>query len=351
MPTGGSTGVPLNLYLDRRTSTPYELAYLQHIWKRLGYNFLDRCVVLRGDVFEDKKGSDQYWKMNYPINWLIMSSFRLNDQVFPAYLDKIRKFRPRFIIAYPSVAYILAHYINSNSLPLIESLQGIICSSETLYDWQRKYIQETLKVKVCAYYGLTEKCCLAAQFVDSDGYEFIPTYGFVELINTSNQWCTQGGETGEVIATGLSSLTAPLIRYQTQDLCVYSEKSGRIHDGWPIVDKITGRNSEFVITSDGSTRTFTCSHKLIWTVMHKIDAYQFVQKVPGVLQLRLELRETLTEEDQKNLRHAFYDYYPGFEAELNFTDKIHRTKSGKFQYLIQHLKNDFRTDAQNPVVH
>jgi phenylacetate-CoA ligase len=343
--TGGSTGAPMELFLDRRTSTPAEFAYLQYIWKRIGYRFRDRCVVLRGDFIETPEDGISFWKRNLPINWLVMSSFRLKENLLPSYLEKIRNFAPKFIIAYPSTAYVLANYIQSNKLPGIESLKGVICSSETLYTWQRNFISNALKVKVMAYYGLTEKCCLAAHCNDSNFYEFLPTYGFVEFINKSNLWCNEDGETGEIVATGLNSMAAPIIRYRTQDMCIYSEKTCGTHAGWSTVKEITGRISEFLVDKSDNLITFTCSDELFWSIINKINAYQFVQNTHGKLQIKLDLKHPLTTAEVKEIKGTCHDYYPGFEVELTENEYIPRTRSGKFRYLIQNLPIDFNSNA------
>jgi phenylacetate-CoA ligase len=276
---------------------------------------------------------------------LIMSSLRLNESTFPAYLKKIREFKPRFIIAYPAVAFIFARYFKTHTIAPIESLKGIICSSETLYEWQQKCISESFNAMVFAYYGLTEKCCIAYKLPDSNHYAFMPTYGFVEVINKSDQWCSEEGESGEVIATGLNSLTTPLIRYRTQDVCVYSGESSGNHFGWPTVKGMTGRISEFLIDKSGNMVTFTCSDELFWTVLQKLNAYQFVQDIPGKIQLKLDLKQALTEEEHKKILLTFYQYYPNFEVEFIFSESIPRTQSGKFRYLIQNLPYDCQPDA------
>jgi phenylacetate-CoA ligase len=342
--TGGTTGTPLKFFLDRRASTPKEFAYIQYIWKRFGFHFRDRCVVLRGDIFEEPGDRISYWKKNYPMNWLAMSALRLNEGLFQPYLEQIRKFKPKFIIAYPSTAYILANYIRTHSLPAIESLQAVICSSETLYGWQRKYISRTLNVQVYAYYGLTEKCCLASQFDETDSYEFLPTYGFVEFINNSGQWCSTDGEMGEIVATGLNSITTPLIRYKTQDMCIYSDASF-IHKGWPSVRNISGRISEFLVDKSGSLVTFTCADEIFWPVLQKMNAYQYVQTEPGKLQIKLDLKQPLTSSELKDFKDTLVEYYPRFEIEISEKEKIHKTKSGKFRFLIQNIPIYFNADA------
>lgn len=334
--TGGSTGKPMVFYLDRRTSSHVDFAYQMHIWKRVGYRFRDRCVVMRGDSFE-MADPTVLWRMNHPMNWLIMSSLRMNRETIAAYLDKIQEFDPRYLIIYPSNAYILARYVKETGSPLCASLKGIICSSETLYAWQKDFIAKCFNVPVYSYYGLSEKCCLASGFTDSVGYEFIPTYCYTELVNRDGNECTADGELGDIVCTGLNSIGAPLIRYKTRDVAVFSTQSRNNHVGWKTVKEIRGRASEFIVDRNGSYITFTCSDEVFWEVMGKINAYQYVQVTPGKLLIRLELNQALTDSEYGVMRQSVAAYYPGFDIEFATVPHIPKTRIGKFRYLIQEI--------------
>lgn len=340
--TGGTTGsAPLEFYLDRRSSTPVEFAYLQYIWARTGYRFGDKCVVLRGDTFGNSDDKPQYWKLNYLMNWLVMSSRYLTQDTAPQYIDRIREYNPRFIIIYPSSAYLLARHMKAHHIMPLKGLKGIICSSETLYSWQRQFISEVFGAPVFSYYGLSEKCCLASQCQESYKYEFLPGYGFVEIIDRSGKWCRNKGETGEIVATGFNNFTTPFIRYKTEDLCVFSQDSCQRHEGWTTVTEITGRISEFLVDSNNGLVNFIASDEVFWPILDKVIAYQYEQDTPGVLNIRLQVREALTTAEYKNLNEMIKKYYPGFEFSVSDSGQIPRTRSGKFRYLIQHIPIDF----------
>jgi phenylacetate-CoA ligase len=338
--TGGSTGTPMDFYLDRRTSSPIEFAYLQYIWGRVGYRFRSRCVVLRGDNIDNIVEGKIYWKKNTLLNWLLMSSFRLNENNVHLYLKKIKEFNPEFIIAYPSMAYILARYVKAHNITF-PKLRAVICSSETLYSWQRQFINSVFGVSVFPYYGLSEKCCIAAECPNTGFYEFIPTYGFTEIVNRAGTWCSEDNEMGEIVSTSLYNYAFPFIRYKTQDYCTYSALQCSEHKGWTTVKEIKGRISEFLVNKNGDLITFTCSDEIFWTVYHKLNAYQYVQEIPGKVEIKLDLKEALTEADYAYMNSVFKEYYPDIEVSFQTVSHIPRTSSGKFRFLIQKLPIDF----------
>ena len=79
------------------------------------------------------------------------------------YAEKIASFNPKFIIAYPSVAFALARLYEKYAVKPPESLKTIIYSSESVFEEQRNYVEKIFNARTFAYYGLSEKCCLAAE--------------------------------------------------------------------------------------------------------------------------------------------------------------------------------------------
>ncbi|UCH14159.1 MAG: phenylacetate--CoA ligase family protein [Bacteroidales bacterium] len=336
--SGGTSGLPLEFYLDKRTSSPIEMAYIQHLWKRIGFKLYDRCIVLRGEalsVKEDKK----YWKMNRSINWLSMSSFHINDQTFSIYLDKINSFKPKFIIAYPSVIYLLAVLFKRYDIPPIKSLKAIILSSESVYESQRKYIENVFNTRAFSYYGLSEKCCIAAECENSTFYEFAPYYGFVEYINQDEEWCTKEDEKGEIVATSFNNYAFPFIRYKTGDTCIFTNKK-QTERNWPVIKQIIGRAQEFLVDRTNSVVTFTCHDEPFYTIIKKINAYQFHQDKPGEIKVLIENIEPLDETELSKVKEELNDYYKDIAFTFETEKSIARTKSGKLKYLIQNLDLD-----------
>jgi phenylacetate-CoA ligase len=340
--TGGSTGTPLSFYLDKRTSSPVEMAYLENMWRRIGYKLYDKCIVMRGEILDNIIEGKKYWKMNFSINWLSMSTFHLTADTFPIYMEKIMNYRPKFIIAYPSVAYVLAYYMKTNNIKPLSSLKAIICSSETLYNWQRKFIQEVCKVRIYSYYGLSEKCCIASECSNSSLYTFYPLYGFTELINNKDEWCTQENEKGEIVATGFNNYASPFIRYRTGDIGLFTKKKCNEANEWFTIKRIEGRMQDYLIDKFQNKITFTNSDVPLMCVKEKINAYQYVQNTKGKVSLNISVISTLSNNEIQDIKRTFHNYYHNFDININIVDNIPVTKSGKFKYLIQNIPNNFQ---------
>jgi phenylacetate-CoA ligase len=86
-----------------------------------------------------------------------MSSHQMTEETLPAYIDRIRKFRPRFIHAYPSTAVILARYMREHRIEPFPTVRAILCGSENLYPWQRGLLEEAFGCRVFSWYGNSEQ--------------------------------------------------------------------------------------------------------------------------------------------------------------------------------------------------
>ena len=342
--TGGTTGVPLDFFLDKRTSSVIEMAYLEDMWKRVNYRIYNKCVVLREDNIENIIEGQKYWKMNFTTNWLTMSARHLNTDTFRIFYNKIISFNPHFIIAFPSNAYLLARLIKENNLRNFPRLKAVICSSENMYDWQRKYMEEIFKVRIYSYYAHSEKCIIASECKNSSMYEFYPQYGFVELINRDNNWCTEENEKGEIIATGFNNFVSPFLRYKTDDVGIYTTLRCENNLNWYTLKRIEGRTQDFLIDRDNTPKTSIHIDRPFWNIRDQIYAYQYIQDNPGEVLLKIHAKEKLNSKQLDDIKKVFLKTYFKIDIKIEQVHYISRTKSGKFRYLLQNIKNIIKTE-------
>ncbi|MFA8434746.1 MAG: phenylacetate--CoA ligase family protein [Marinifilaceae bacterium] len=336
--TGGTTGMPMSFYIDQNVSIPKEAAALYNLFRRFNYKPYAPNLILQGERLDEsliERGI--YWRRNYLQNALVMSSFHLNDSTIQQYVTKIREFQPHYIFAYPSSSTILCRLMKKNGLSAFKSLKHVICSSENVYGWQRELIQEVLGVRVFSHYGHSEKCVIAGECEHSSNLHFSPYYGYAELINSQGKPCSKEGELGEIVVTGFDQKDFVFIRYRTGDLAEYTSKAcecGRNHFN---VKKIVGREQDFVVNRNGDLSPFTCSDEVFWEIPPKVNAYQYVQSVKGELELRIEVKEALNAQEYAAIYKCLGEIFVGFSVSIAEVAHIPRTKSGKFNYLVQKI--------------
>jgi len=334
--TGGSTGIPVGFYYEKGVSRAREWAFMKTQWDRVGYRFTDRCVVLRGYVVGSARDG-VYWKKTLCGRWLLMSSHHMTEETLPAYIDRIRTFRPRFIQGYPSAAVILARYMREHGIEPFPTVKAVLCGSENLYPWQRDLLTETFGCRVFSWYGNSEQTVLAGECEESTRYHVFPEYGIVELIGRDGRPVEGPGAMGEVVATSLTNYVCPLIRYRTMDIAVATEKRCSCGRQYPLLEKVEGRLQEFIVTRNGHLISVTPINYES-EAFENIRQFQMYQEEKGELIMKVVRKPAYTEEDTRQLtRELRWQLGDEVNVHVRFVDEIPRTEGGKFRYLIQKL--------------
>ncbi len=342
--TGGSTGIPLGFYQDKNRAESVERAFMLTQWERVGFKIGDKSVVLRGDVVRSaSKGN--FWKYNSANKNLILSSYHITDKTLLDYIGKIREFRPDFIQAYPSAITILARSMKENNIKKFPSVKAILCGSENLYSRQRKLLEEVFQCRVYSWYGHSERCCLAGECEKSNYYHIFPEYGYTELIGEDGKQINMENELGEIVATGFNNYVFPFIRYRTQDFAISVNNRKRCECGrnCRLLKKIEGRLQDFIVANDDSLITLTA---LIFAqhfdAFGKIKNMQLYQDCVGEVIVKIIPTNNFLKEDSNEIIKKMESAVSGkIKVEIKIVDKIKRTQSGKYKFLIQKLPIKF----------
>jgi len=338
--TSGSTGIPLAFYHEKGRTAAKEWAFMVTQWNRVGYKIGDKCIVLRGHVIRPaRKGKFCEYD---PVNKnLFLSSFHMTDEILPEYIAKIREFKPNFIQAYPSAITILARFIKEHNIKPFLTVKAILCASENFYPWQRELLKKTMKCRIWSFYGHTEQTVLAGECEKSTCYHIFPEYGVTELISRDESPLNHEGEAGEIVGTGFNNYAMPFIRYKTGDLAVYTQQKCSCGRNYQLIEKVVGRLQEFIVAKDG--HLIPLGDMQIYYVFDNIKQFQFYQDKEGEVVFKIVKKDTYTDEDTSRILRSLYNRTGGnLKVYLEFVDKILRTDSGKYRFLIQKLPIKFR---------
>ena len=340
--TGGTTGVPLVLYVEKAVCSAELLAYSKAALDRVGYSFNDKSVTLRDTVISSASNA-KFWKYLFFGRQLALSSFHMTEENLPRYIEKIRKFKPKFIVAFPSSITVLAKFMKKNNIEPFPTLKSVICGAEALYDWQRQLLEEVFQCRIFEMYGHAEDVAMACSCEKSNYYHFFPQYGFVELIDKNGMPVTNEGGSGEIVVTGFKNFLFPFIRYKTGDIGTYTSKKCSCGRNYPLLKSIKGRwSQEFVITKDNLLISTALMH-LHSDVFDNVKRFQFYQEKKGEIILRIVKADNYNTKDTEDINKELYKKLgPNIELKIEFVDEIPRTKRGKYKYLIQKIPIEFR---------
>ncbi|MFL0246224.1 hypothetical protein [Candidatus Clostridium stratigraminis] len=312
--TGGSSGKPLKICLDRE-SIFKERAFVYHYWSKFGYNYkTSKMITFRGLEFNGKIA-----KYNPVYNEIVLSPFSLNEDNIHKYLKIIREFKPEFISGYPSIVKNFCTLIEKTNTKV--NIKYVFFISEFCPKEDNDYIKNILGCDTCIFYGHSERSVFGGKY--EDHYEFNKIYGYTEFIPTSvkNEF--------RLACTGFLSYKMPFVRYMTDDIV-------RIENNKVV--EIIGHNDSEVLIGKNNEKISIAAINFHSNAFNKIRQFQFEQFEIGKANLNLLMEDIITEEDKVNIRKALDTKIKDvLDIQIKIVDEISLTKRGKRKLIIQHV--------------
>lgn len=328
MATGGSTGYPLPLYNEKGKTAARYLAFYRMMLERTQCRLMDRYLF----IIQSK----QFWKNQAFGRILVMSPYSLRDKNSQILFDKIKKINPHYIIGFPSAISLLGHLLIKKKDNLFTNLRAILCSGETLYEWQRSFLEKVFCCKVFSFYAQAEQVIFAATCECSNFYHVFPEYGAMELIDEDGKIITHEGKQGEIVGTGFTNDIFPLIRYRTGDMGVYTSHLCPCGRHYPLLMKIEGRTQEFIINKMGDKLPMTGMYGIIPNSSNFVKEYQFFQREPGELILKIVRYNGFSDKDEHLIvQRLLKTLGAEFQIVVEYVNTVKRTPAGKIQFLVK----------------
>jgi phenylacetate-CoA ligase len=274
--TSGSTGMPMKILLDRNVSAA-AFALFWRAWGSGGYWRLgQRQAAMKGSTHE------RGWRYNRKIQTLELSSSHLSEETAKSFRDLIDRYRPRFMRGYPSALYLFCRLLREQDLEL--HVPMIISGSETLHDFQREEIERTLGARLYNHYTHWERAASVLE-CDQGRLHAQEDFAYHEILDAEGSPVPEGVP-GEITVTAYHNFAMPLIRYRTGDVASWSEKRCGCGQVFPVVEKILGREADYVVKPDGSAVAGTYASSSFKHFPNVLYA-QIAQSEPGAIELRL----------------------------------------------------------------
>lgn len=335
--TGGSTAEPMRFYQLKGVTRSKEKAFIASGWARVGYKHGMRAVQLKGrPVGAPEK--NVFWEYEPIQNILEMDSSYLTLDNIPQYLTAIKKFKPEFIIGFPSSLYLFAKYMRQAGLepPLV---RAVLLASENVYSWQRQLLERTFNCRVFSHYGHSEMVLLGMESTTSHDLLFFPQYGYLEVLDSQGRQLAAAGEKGQLVGTSFHNPVMPFIRFETQDVGVIGVADEN-HPHYFVLQDVEGRLQEFIITRDGrgiSVCTMGAAH---FDNLDNVRETQYYQERPGEVEFHVVAGPNFTEADKAHILRVVQDKVGKHVAvAVVVVPEIKRTRSGKHMMLVQKIPN------------
>jgi phenylacetate-CoA ligase len=325
--TSGSTGTPLEFFMDKTTRPMDRALVLRHLI-RLGYGKGDRTAIFKALPLADPKRLWLYLPGSRELRFFFRDT---HDKQLEMMVDELDRFKPAFIDGWPSCLYVLARWMEMHGRS-IQPPKYITTSSENQPDHIREKIERVFKSRIIDWYGQEESCAVAIQCEHAAEYHIQMEMGVVELLPTAeNRW--------EVVGTCLHNAAMPFLRYKTGDLAV--KGSGQCPCGTkrPTISKIVGREIDFVVTPEKKLISPLSLHMAFYE-QPEVKEAQIIQEDLKTLKLLIAPWNRISSDTRRKLTDEFRSILGSSSMELIIQEVESAPRiegRHKTQFLISHI--------------
>jgi phenylacetate-CoA ligase len=330
--TGGSTGSPLQFYVDRERFDSRKASTLRHnLWA--GMRPGDWQASLWGSRLD--QGQPETWwdhlrnKLLY--RTVALNTSRVSDADWAKFTSEVRRARPVSMVAYTQAAVQFARYLRQQKIDDIR-IGSIITTAEMLLPGQREFLEETFGGKVFNRYGCREVSVIASECEYHRGMHVNAEALLVEIVPDE----MRSGRAGKIVVTDLLNYSMPLIRYEIGDVAEWAEDQncpcGR---HLPLLGDVQGRTTDFLILSDGRQISGPAL-TLVVSDMADVRQVQFEQRTPELVVLRVVPGKNFGPSTEQELRKRIGMYLgDGAALQIEQTDSIQSEISGKYRFVVR----------------
>ena len=322
--TGGSTGVPVELWWDRAAAqTKHALTLRHNGWA--GFHVATPRAALWGDV-QPRRGLQRRLKGFLYARTFALDTLRMDERSLLAFAGRIRRSRIRHLFGHGHSLYEFARALRERGEAGLE-LAGVISSAEMLPPEERRVVEEVLGAVVFDRYGCEEVGIIASECEAHQGLHVAAEGLLVEVLDG------EGPEPGRVVVTDLVNRATPLLRYEIGDLA--SLRPGRCPCGrtLPRLGHLTGRASDFLHAPDGRRVSGISLLDTVTIHIPGLRQVQVVQERLDELTFRVVRDERFGPESLRLLAEGVTRYFgPAMRHRVVLVDRVERTGRGKYQF-------------------
>ena len=328
--TGGTTGTPLSLPRNL-FAVGNEHAFVRRQWDWAGIKFVDNIACLSGRVIADpNKTVGKFYAYDPFMRELILSTYHLSRETAKQYAQAIIKYKVKAIVGYTSSICFFAKACMDMGIDI--KLKAALTTSETINNEMRETISMAFGCRVFDFYGAAERACYIYT-CSAGNYHIIPEYGYTELVPADDGVENKYG----IIATGFWNWALPLIRYNTNDTLIKSNKICSCGRAFAVVDSISGRTGDVIRTPSGKEYAPTLLARVAKGANNLLLS-QIIQDGMDHLTVLYVPNDKFSDKDLKDFEEHMHQHLPD-EMGIDFesVSKIEKTKSGKINFLVSKI--------------
>ncbi len=334
--SGGSTGMPLQCYHDRKALKDVYAFFWAN--QRPGVDRRDRYATFQGlDLVPRRQEAGPYWRMNHSMRQRLYSIFHLSEATIAEYIADLDQFRPVYFAGYANSLYLLAKLADEAGLQPKHFPQAVFSTSEQLLPDYRQTIERVFRTRVWDAYSQDETCGSITEY-ECGYYHYDRAYGYMEFDDV--EVLPDNRRLAEIVCTGFLNRAWPLLRYRPGDLVEYepADRCPECGRAGPLIHAIRGRTGDVIVLPSG--RRFP-HISLIVKNLRGVRQVQLVQQARDSIRIRFVPSEGFRPAaDVEWMKRCFAE---GVGERVQWSTEevleIPRTVSGKFMSIVSELES------------
>ena len=324
--TSGSTGAPFTAYQDKRKR-------LRHTAENI-YFFEDLCHFVGDRLYYLRvwNNINRKSKLTAFLENLVMVEISdlSAERIQTIINDIVKDNSPKTLLGFASTFEAISKVVNPDDARKA-NVKGIITISETISDGARVLLSRVFNCPVVSRYSNMENGFIANQRVGGGSAYYVNQASYVvEILQFNADEPATEGERGRIVVTDLFNYGMPLIRYDTGDIAVYTnKKDNRIN----ILDSVEGRKVDFIYDDENNLVSPHFITNTMWKYSDEINQFQFIQNGAKEYLMKLNCSKQfdweldLVNDLKKNL---------GKNADIRFeyVEEIPELRSGKKKKIV-----------------
>ena len=338
--TSGSTGIPLKLYKNKEAvASTYAAMYRGHRWHGVDVGANEaRLWGVPIDHWAKVKSRGK----DFLLNRFRQKNLETSKQAFEAYYQSLLKYRPCYLMGYPSFIHSFAISAKEQGWDCLKlGLKFVKYTAEILPEYQKQCIEDVFGCRCVSEYGAAETGIIAFECPHGNSHLMSESV-FVEFVEIEDKECNKSNKKFKLLVTNFYNRAFPVIRYEIGDLAKPVDGVCSCGRTLPLISKIEGRVSDEVIGVDGKRfHSSTFSYILKDCIGAGLGAREvrFIQNKPGEIEAQICCRSKDIVAFSRKLKESAINVFGNsiVMTASRFTS-LSPDASGKFRYFISNLQ-------------
>lgn len=338
--TGGTTAPPVPIWRDVEGLRD-KVALQIHLNRKSGFDEGTKVMKIWGAERDLALNPSWKWKLYEEtlMRRCNAGAGQLSEETLHSFAEKLNRHKPRILFGYAGTIRYFADYLYSQNKPFHKPSR-LIVTAEPVTPHDREKMESVFGCPVTEHYGSRDIGMVAAQCDQGHQLHFHPSACYLELVYAGH---TPDGPMYQMFVTDLLNSGMPMIRYDTADCILLSDKRCECGSWFPAVKAILGRALDNFVLPDGSIMPGTSVIAAIPRFKEGflyVRQIQLIQKTVSHFHLRYVADGEL-DAIQKELRKFRGEIERLFQSEIRWTaervPEIRRERSGKIRFCISEV--------------